>query len=83
MLVILKIPVVYLCAVVWWAIRAEPLPPEGAARLAPLAPTAPPECGWRTQRARVLRRGPVPRGGGRPVRLASSQAASTQARVRG
>ena len=24
MLVILKIPVVYLCAVVWWAIRAEP-----------------------------------------------------------
>ena len=30
MLVILKIPVVYLCAVVWWAIRAEPLPLEGA-----------------------------------------------------
>ena len=76
MLVILKIPVVYLCAVVWWAIRAEPLPPEGAARLAPLTST-PPECGWRTRRARVLRRGPVPRGGGRvgrPVRLASSQA---------
>ena len=24
MLVILKIPVVYLCAVVWYAIRAEP-----------------------------------------------------------
>ena len=85
MLVILKIPVVYLCAVVWWAIRAEPLPPEGAPRLAPLAPTTPPECGWRSQRARVLRRGPVPRGGGRigrPVRLASSQVASTQARVR-
>ncbi len=92
MLVILKIPVVYLCAVVWWAIRAEPLPPEGAARLVPLAPTAPPECGWRTRRARVLRRDPVPRGGGRsgrPVRLASRQAltssqalASSQARVR-
>ena len=30
MLVILKIPVVYLCAVVWWAIRAEPRPLEGA-----------------------------------------------------
>ena len=39
MLVILKIPVVYLCAVVWWAIRAEPQPLEGAPRLAPLAPT--------------------------------------------
>ena len=49
MLVILKIPVVYLCAVVWWAIRAEPLPLEGAGRLAPLSPT-PPECGWRAQR---------------------------------
>jgi hypothetical protein len=76
MLVILKIPVVYLCAVVWWAIRAEPLPLEGAGRLAPVSPT-PPECGWRAQRTRVLRRGPVPRGGrrtGRPVRLASSQA---------
>ena len=57
MLVILKIPVVYLCAVVWWAIRAEPLPLEGAGRLAPVSPT-PPECGWRAQRARVLRRGP-------------------------
>ena len=32
MLVILKIPVVYLCWVVWWAVRAEPEPPEGAPR---------------------------------------------------
>ena len=30
MLVVLKIPVVYLCAVVWWAIKAEPRPLEGA-----------------------------------------------------
>ena len=30
MLVILKIPVVYLCWVVWWAVRAEPEPLEGA-----------------------------------------------------
>ena len=35
MLVILKIPVVYLCAVVWWAIRAEPRPLEGAGRCRP------------------------------------------------
>ena len=34
MLVILKIPVVYLCWVVWWAVRAEPEPLEGAGRLA-------------------------------------------------
>lgn len=30
MLVILKIPIVYLCCVVWWAIKAEPRPAEGA-----------------------------------------------------
>jgi hypothetical protein len=30
MLVVLKIPIVYLCAVVWWAIRAEPMPEDGA-----------------------------------------------------
>jgi hypothetical protein len=29
MLVILKIPVVYLCAVVWYAIKAEPDPATG------------------------------------------------------
>ena len=29
MLVVLKIPLVYLCGVVWWAIRAEPLPEDG------------------------------------------------------
>ncbi len=28
MLVILKIPIVYLCAVIWWAIKAEPSPPD-------------------------------------------------------
>jgi hypothetical protein len=28
MLVILKIPIVYLCIVVWYAIKAEPTPPE-------------------------------------------------------
>ena len=28
MLVILKIPLVYLCVVVWYAIKAAPVPPE-------------------------------------------------------
>jgi hypothetical protein len=30
MLVILKIPVVYMCLVVWWAVRSEPVPEEPA-----------------------------------------------------
>jgi len=75
MLVILKIPVVYLCAVVWWAIKAEPRPLEGAGAVASLGPR--PECDWRSRRARVLRRGPVPRGGrpvGRPRRAAYARA---------
>ncbi len=32
MLVILKIPVVYLCAVVWWAVRAKPCAARAGAR---------------------------------------------------
>jgi hypothetical protein len=67
MLVILKIPVVYLCWVVWWAVRAEPEPLEGAPLLAPapVSPQPPPECSWRRRRNELLRRGPRPRGGGR------------------
>ena len=74
MLVILKIPVVYLCAVVWWAIKAEPHPLEGAGVVASPGPGAGPECDWRTRRAHVLRRGPVPRGGGRVGRTAYARA---------
>jgi hypothetical protein len=53
MLVILKIPVVYLCAVVWWAIRAEPQPLEGAGRPVapvPAGPNEPRRCTWRRRR---------------------------------
>jgi hypothetical protein len=66
MLVILKIPVVYLCWVVWWAVRAEPEPLEGApvSVVVPVQPR-PPECTWRRRRADVLRRGPRPSGGSR------------------
>lgn len=63
MLVILKIPVVYLCAVVWWAIRAEPRPGDEVAVTASLQPSGP--CGWRDH---VRRRAPQPRpGGARPL----------------
>ena len=34
MLLILKIPIVYLCVVIWWAIKEEPAPPEPAVLVA-------------------------------------------------
>lgn len=45
MLVLLKIPVVYLCLVVWWAIRAEPRD-DRPASLIPVADTPPAGPGW-------------------------------------
>jgi hypothetical protein len=79
MLVVLKIPVVYLCAVVWWAIRAEPRPLDGAARTVEVAPR-PPGCHWLRRRAE--RRPPVrPRpGSGAPP--AAVRAAHARARLR-
>jgi hypothetical protein len=56
MMVILKIPIVYLCLVVYWAVKAEPEPPEPARLLvdaADLEPRPP----WRP-RPRRPRRGP-------------------------
>jgi len=78
MLVILKIPVAYLCAVVWWAIRAEPLPLEGAAMVASLEPQPPAPCEWRRnwrrrQAGSVRRR--HPRGG--PAHVAAARARAT------
>src|ERR1044072_6276547 len=65
MLVILKIPVVYLCAVVWWAVRAEPRPLEGAIVPSELRPDPRP-----SDRKSRRPHGPRPRGGphGSPVR---------------
>jgi hypothetical protein len=72
MLVLLKIPLVYLCMVVWWAIRAEPRDeqPTVAARV-PDTPVSPPVPSSRTRDARGGgrriddRRGPT-RGPARP-----------------
>lgn len=62
LLVVLKIPVAYLCAVVWWAIRAEPRPEEPAA-LVGTGGDAPDRPAW--SRAGRLRpqppRGPIRR----------------------
>jgi len=38
LMVILKIPIVYLCSVVYYAVRAEPKPEEGAAVTARIGP---------------------------------------------
>lgn len=68
MLVILKIPVVYLCLVVWWAIKAEPVPLEPA--LLPVSAEPDPKPGWRFSRLRPRRPGRGPhgrRGAGRQV----------------
>jgi hypothetical protein len=62
LMVILKIPIVYLCFVVYYAIKATPRPEEGAAVTARLGPDSPP--GSRRLRPRPFR--PRPHGG--PVR---------------
>ena len=58
MLVILKIPVIYLCVVVWWAVKAKPAPLEPALRA--VAIDSDPRPGWRFLRLypRGPRRGP-------------------------
>lgn len=61
LMLVLKIPIAYLCLVVWWAVKAEPRPLEGAGRLVePTDPLAPPLRGLRA-RPGPRRRGP--RGG--------------------
>jgi hypothetical protein len=61
MLVILKIPVIYLCLVVWWAIRSEPKPLEPAPLPAQVDPV--PRPGWRPSRHGPHRLGRGPHGG--------------------
>ena len=77
MLVILKIPIVYLCLVVWWAIRAEPRPLEGA-RVVPAEPEPgldPGSAFWRRRIwPRRLRPGPHGSPVRRPARVALHQA---------
>jgi hypothetical protein len=74
MLVVLKIPVVYLCVVVWWAIKAEPRPLEGAAR--PVLPEPAPTP-W--QRGSPRRRRPGPHGS--PARRYSRRPAPARAKA--
>jgi hypothetical protein len=69
MLVVLKIPMVYLAVVVWWAVRAEPNPSGGGEDVGVLEPLTP--CGWydwKRRRPRAPRRGPARTRGARLAR---------------
>jgi hypothetical protein len=76
MMVILKIPIVYLCAVVWWAIKAEPLPGDGTEPAGGDPPYGP-RPWWRPPRRR---RRPGPHG--LPQRAARWPARTAYARGR-
>jgi hypothetical protein len=60
LMVILKIPIAYLCYVVWYAIKAKPVPPAGAAVTATVGPEDPQP---RLDRRRFRRFRPRPHGG--------------------
>ena len=81
MMVILKIPIVYLCAVVWYAWRAEPDPLQGAATRAAGRPEPPePRCPWEPRRTPDPRPWPArPHGG--PVRRYRRREAFARGRV--
>jgi hypothetical protein len=63
MMLVLKLPILYLIGVVWWAVRAAPDPYEPAA-LVPAAldpPPAPAPCTWRAGHRPRAPRGARPR----------------------
>jgi hypothetical protein len=61
---VLKLPILYLCAVVYWAVRAEPEPPEPALLPVPADDPSRP----RPRRPRRDRRRGGPHGSGRSRR---------------
>jgi hypothetical protein len=79
MLLVLKIPIVYLCAVVWWAIRAEPLPEEPA-ELVPAGRPAPPAAPRPSARRARVRFRPRPGGPSRRPRGGRPSVARAEAR---
>jgi hypothetical protein len=75
---LMKIPIVYLCAVVWWAVKAVPRPEEGAALLAEPEPDPPPRAFSRF-RSKPRRPGSGPHGS--PVRRPQPRVATIHAEV--
>jgi hypothetical protein len=76
LLVILKIPIVYLCGVIWYAIKAEPKPEAGAAVTVEIGPEA--DDGGSRRRQAPFRRPVRPHGG--PTRTAPRVAQNAYAR---
>jgi hypothetical protein len=68
-LVVLKIPVIYLAVVVWWAVHAEPEARGGGDEVGVLAPLTP--CGWDEWKRRRPRRRPS----WRPIRPSGTRVA--------
>lgn len=66
LMVILKIPIVYLCCVVYWAIKSEPKPEETAGVTAQLGPEG--DDGNSGRRRRFPRPRPLRPHGNRPSR---------------
>jgi hypothetical protein len=64
MLVVLKIPMIYLAVVVWWAVRAQPDAAAGGDEVGVLVPLT--SCGWDAWKR--SRPHPPPRGPGRSPR---------------
>jgi hypothetical protein len=62
LMVILKIPIAYLCYVVWYAIKAEPRRGRGGPAAVRVTPDPPPP-GFDRLRTRRRRRPPRPHGG--------------------
>ena len=80
LMVIMKIPILYLCWVVWWAIKSEPRPEEGAALVAAI-PLDSPDSGVRRRRRGPPRPRPArPHGG--PSRVYPRTARAALARSR-
>ena len=59
MMVVLKLPIVYLIGVVWYAVRAEPRPPAPVVAVA--GPRDAPHCPWTRARRPPRPHGPRPR----------------------
>ncbi|MFZ0343428.1 MAG: hypothetical protein WAL31_13985 [Gaiellaceae bacterium] len=76
-MVILKIPIAYLCYVVWYAIKAEPRGRGGPAGVRVLPDPEPP--GHDRVRRRARRRPPRPHGGPTRVYARTERAAAARA----
>jgi len=73
LLVVLKIPLVYLGVVIWWAVRSEPKPDDGGEAVGVLVPLTPCNWGeWRRRRASSRPPRPLPPVGPHARRLTAA-----------